>query len=325
MDGPWQIGHKTAREYGRVACEAAKAMKWVDPSIELVACGSSGSGMPTFPEWEAEILDHTYEHADYISLHAYYDNLEDDIDNFLAKSLNMDHFIKSVVATCDYVKAKKRSKKTINLSFDEWNVWYHAFEENKKLEHWQIAPYFNEDIYTFEDALLVGLMLITLLKHADRVKIACMAQLINVIAPIMTVNGGGVWKQTIFHPYLHASVFGRGEVLQTSQDSPMHDTKDFTDVPQLESVAVKNDDGCVTIFAVNRGHEPLLLECDCESFAKARLLSHIVYQNQDRKATNSIDSQSVVPHEGGGAEIKDGALCAPLPELSWNVIRVEGT
>ncbi|MDQ2798714.1 MAG: alpha-N-arabinofuranosidase, partial [Armatimonadota bacterium] len=208
MDGPWQICSKTADEYGRIACEAAKVMKWVDPTIELVVCGSSGSGMPTFPAWEATVLEHTYEHVEYISMHTYYGNRDGDLGNYLARSLDMDNFIRTVVATCDYVKSKKRGKKDINISFDEWNVWYHSDAADAAMERWQIAPSQLEDIYTFEDALVVGLMLITLLRHADRVKIACLAQLVNVIAPIMTASGGPAWRQSIFYPFLHASLYG---------------------------------------------------------------------------------------------------------------------
>ena len=177
MDGPWQICMKTAEEYGRAAVEAAKVMKWVDPTIELVACGSSGSGMSTFAQWEATVLEHTYEHVDYLSLHTYYRNDEKGAANFLARSLNMDNFIKSVISICDYVKAKKRSKKTMYLSFDEWNVWYPTqITEDMR---WKSNPKINENIYSLLDALVVGCMLITLLKHADRVKMACMAQLVN--------------------------------------------------------------------------------------------------------------------------------------------------
>ena len=156
MDGPWQIGQKTPQEYGRLACEAAKAMKWVDPSIELVACGSSYSAMPTFAEWERTVLEHTYDHVEYVSLHTYYRNPEDDRATFLARSLDMDAFIKSVISTCDFVKARKRSKKTIDLAFDEWNVWYHSIEADRELEPWSVAPPQLEDVYTFEDALVVG-------------------------------------------------------------------------------------------------------------------------------------------------------------------------
>ena len=324
MDGPWQIGHKTSDEYGRLACETAKAMKWVDPSIELVACGSSNSVMPTFAEWEATVLEHTYEHVDYISLHLYYGNQENDIANYLAKTLDMDAFIKSIVSTCDYLKAKKRSKKVINLSFDEWNVWYHAFDENAKQKPWQEAPSFNEDIYNFEDALLVGCMLITLLKHSDRIKIACLAQLVNVIAPIMTVNGGGIWRQTIHYPFMHASLYGRGIVLNCIVDSPKYDSKEFTDVPILETVAVINEEGNnITIFAVNRNqNESLLLECNLSQFTGLRVLEHIVLENNDIKAMNSIQfPDKVVPHKKN-SEIKDGILNAMLPKLSWNVIRL---
>src|SRR5690606_33952308 len=159
MDGWWQIGHKSADEYGKLAREAAKVMRWVDPSIELVVCGSSNKNMPTYPQWEETVLSHTYDLVDYISLHHYYDNRADDLGNYLTQSINMDAFIKSVVATCDYVKAKKRSKKQMMLSFDEWNVWFHSNEADRKIEPWQIAPPQLEDVYTFEDALLVGALL----------------------------------------------------------------------------------------------------------------------------------------------------------------------
>ena len=122
-------------------------MKWVDPSIELVACGSSNRGMRTFPEWEATVLEHTYEYVDYISLHTYYGNRENDLGNFLAKSLDMDEFIRTVVAVADYVKAKKRSKKTLHLSFDEWNVWYHSNEADRSLSRGR-SPRLNSRIFT---------------------------------------------------------------------------------------------------------------------------------------------------------------------------------
>ena len=195
MDGPWQIGHKTAQEYARVASEAGKVMKWIDPSIELVACGSSSLTMPTFGDWERTVLEEAYDTVDYVSLHQYYGNAAGDTPTFLAQSVNMDAFIRSVVSICDAVQGKKHGKKQINLSFDEWNVWYHSNGRDQKYYDsrvWREAPPLLEDDYTFEDALLVGSMLITLLRHADRVKVACMAQLVNVIAPIMTRAGGAM-------------------------------------------------------------------------------------------------------------------------------------
>lgn len=324
MDGPWQIGHKTAEEYGRLAVETAKVMKWVDPTIELVSCGSSSSAMPTFPDWEAATLEHTYEAADFISLHSYYGNRSDDSASFLAKSLEMDHFIHTVVSTCDYIKAKKRSKKTMNLSFDEWNVWFHSNEADKKIEPWSIAPPQLEDVYNFEDALVVGSLLITLLKHADRVKMACMAQLVNVIAPIMTENGGKSWRQTIYYPYLHASVYGRGIVLQPVVSSPKYDCAEFTDVPYLDTVAVyQPENGEVTIFALNRSLEDsLVLECDIRSFAGYRVIEHLVLENDDLKAVNTAAEERVAPHNHGTAALDNGHLTAKLSKHSWNVIRL---
>lgn len=325
MDGPWQIGHKTAAEYGRTALETAKVMKWVDPSIELVACGSSNSRMPSFPEWEATVLDHTYDLVDYISLHTYYGNRDNDTANFLAKSLDMDQFIKTVVSTCDYIKAKKRSKKTINLSFDEWNVWFHSNEADKKLEPWQVAPPQLEDIYTMEDALVVGTMLITLLKHADRVKIACLAQLVNVIAPIMTQNGGAAWAQTIYYPYMHGSVYGRGYVLNPAVSCPVYDSKEFNDVPVLEAAAVANEENEeLTIFAVNRDLEDVLqLECDIRSFDGYQVVEHIVLEHENIKAANTADNPyNVTPHNSGDAKVDGGRVTASLSKLSWNVIRL---
>lgn len=327
MDGSWQIGAKTAVEYGRIAAETAKIMKWVDPSIELVACGSSGLGMPTFPEWESTVLEHTYDHVDYISLHQYYGNRDNDTQNFLAQSLAMDQFINTVIATADYVQAKKRGKKKIHLSFDEWNVWFHSNDADRKIEPWSIAPPQLEDIYTHEDALLVGCMLISLLKRADRVKMACMAQLVNVIAPIMTANGGPAWKQTIYYPYMHASVYGRGTSLIPLIQSSKHDTKDFTDVPDLEAVAVHNEEqGEVTIFAVNRSLDnKLSLQVDLRSFGDCTVIEHIVLENDDLKATNTQEHPDrVTPHNRGNAVVQDRSRVeAELSKASWNVIRLK--
>jgi alpha-N-arabinofuranosidase len=327
MDGPWQIGGKTAQEYGRLACETAKVMKWVDPTIELVACGSSHAGMPTFPEWESTVLDHTYDHVEYISLHTYYGNRKGDTAAYLAKSLEMDRFIHSVIATCDYVKAKKRSARTMFLSFDEWNVWYHSNEADRKIEPWQIAPPQLEDIYTLEDALLIGCMLISMWKRADRVKMACLAQLVNVIAPIMTTPDGAAWRQTIFWPFLHASLYGRGKALLPMVFSPKYDTPDITDVPYLEAMAIHNEEASeLTIFAVNRDlQEALPFTIDIRSFGNtARWLEHIVLEHTNLKARNTASEPNLVqPHTRGQSVLQDGHITASLTKASWNVIRVK--
>jgi alpha-N-arabinofuranosidase len=289
MDGPWQIGHKDATEYGRLARETAKVMKLVDPDIELVVSGSSNRQMKTFAEWEAAVLEESYEYVDYVSLHQYFRNDSNNLANFLAQTDGLNDFINSVAAICDYIKAKKNSNKVINLSFDEWNVWYHSDQADKELEPWTVAPPQLEDIYNFEDALVVGLTLITLLKNADRVKIANQAQLVNVIAPIMTSKNGGAWRQTIFYPYYHASRFGRGTVLDCKIESPQYDCKDFKNVNYLESVVVYNQDQAqITIFAVNRNSEENLnLESKLNGFNDYKVIEHIVLEHEDIKAVNT--------------------------------------
>ena len=326
MDGPWQMGQKTAREYGHVANEAAKMMKWVDPSIEVVACGSSSSEMPTFGSWELEMLDQCYENIDYVSLHRYYGNPTGDTPGFLARTMDMDDFIHSVTAICDAVKGKKHSKKQINLSFDEWNVWYHSNEQDKevwKREKWGRALPLLEDIYNFEDALLVGSMLLTLLRNADRVKIACLAQLVNVIAPIMTRNGGGCWAQTTYYPFMHASEYGRGTVLKAVVDSPVYDCSDYEGVPTIDTAATLGDDGSVTVFCVNRDlSEPCLLDFDLRSFGSLKMVEHIVLHHDDVKAVNTeANPFNVAPSTIPVTELDSGRAGISVPPLSWNVLR----
>jgi alpha-N-arabinofuranosidase len=336
------MGQKTAEEYGRIAYEAAKVMKYVDPSIELVLCGSSNMEMPTFADWEATVLEHTYDLVDYISIHTYYGNRTNDIGAFLAKSLDMQQFIQSVVAICDYVKAKLRRHKAINLSFDEWNVWFHSNEDDKKIPDWQIAPPKLEDHYTFEDALVVGTILITLLRNADRVKIGCMAQLVNVIAPIMTKAGGGAWRQTIYYPLLHASLYGRGTVLQAAISSPTYTTQYERhlswwntrmgmqktidrEVELLEAIAVLSDDQQeLTIFAVNKDQQNALdFVCELRGFGDYKVVEHLVLAHDDLKAANTLDNpDNVAPQTNDGVTIADSTVKASLPKLSWNVIRL---
>jgi len=324
MDGPWQIGHKTAAEYGRLASETGRVMKVMDPSIKLVACGSSSSGMPTFASWEAEVLDNCYDEIDYLSLHQYYNNMANDSADFLARNMEMDDFISSVVSICDYVKAKKRSKKKINLSFDEWNVWYHSNEQDKKLEKWVSVPHQLEDVYNFEDALLVGSLLITLLKHADRVHMACLAQLVNVIAPIMT-SDTGAWRQTIFYPYKDASLYGNGTVLNTIVDTEKYDSKNFCDVSYVDSIVVYNEEKEeVTIFAVNKNMtEDIELTCDLRQFEGYKVKEHIVLHNEDLKAENTeANKNNVTPVTFDVSKLDGGILNSVLKHKSWNVIRL---
>lgn len=327
MDGDWQMGQKTAYEYGRVAREAAKVMKWVDPTIEVVGCGSCHYDMPTFGNWEMEMLKECYDQIDYVSLHRYYDNKTNNTPDFLARSMDLDSFIKTVVALCDAAGGIRHSKKKLNLSFDEWNVWYHSAEQDeiiRKQEKWGRALPLLEDIYNFEDALLIGSMLITFLRNADRVKIACMAQLVNVIAPIMTRNGGGVWAQTIFWPMMQASKYGRGTALRPIITSPTYDCKDYEKVPYVDATAVMDDEGGVTIFAVNRDlQEDICLSADLRAFGDLKIVEHSVLHHDDVKAVNTeLNPNNVAPAAGKGGTMDGGKMEIVLPSLSWNVIRL---
>jgi alpha-N-arabinofuranosidase len=325
MDGPWEIGRRTAEDYGQLAGQVGKALKQFDPSLELVACGSSSNHMPTFPEWEATTLERCYDVVDYLSLHEYLKDTDNDLATFLAQSLEMDQFIHTVISTADFVKAKLRNRKTIMLSFDEWNVWFHSRQADVLVDPWTIGPRLLEDVYTLEDALVVGCCLITLLRHADRVKIACLAQLVNAIAPIMTENGGPAWRQTIFYPFMHASRFGRGRVLDTLVRSPTYGNKRHGEVPFLESVATWNEErGEITIFCVNRCiTDQLEIRGTIAGFGQSTVIEHLVLSDDDVSATNTREHpMRVVPHLMSETRVEGETFRTILPKLSWNVIRL---
>ncbi len=317
MDGPWQICSKTPYEYGRAACETAKMMKWVDPSIELVACGSSHINMPTFGEWERTVLRECYDYVDYISLHNYYGNPTNDTPSYLASGVDMDRFIKTVASICDEIKAEKGSHKTVNLSFDEWNIWFHSNEQDKQIPKWQIAPPLLEDIYNFEDALVLGDLLITLINNCDRVKIACLAQLVNVIAPIMTETGGSVWAQTIYYPFMYTSQNARGTALRTECECGKYDAANKKDVPFIDSTSVISVDGeKLSLFAVNRSmNDECELDIDLIGFDGYELCGHIALEGDDMQKINTKEEpDNVVPVE----KAIDGKLV--LQPHSWNML-----
>ncbi|SDR32516.1 alpha-N-arabinofuranosidase [Thermostaphylospora chromogena] len=325
MDGPWQLGHKTADEYGRLAAETARAMRMIDRRLELVACGSSGATMPTFGTWEATVLKHAYDVVDYVSLHAYYEPIDGDVATFLASGDRMEAFIADTVATCDHMRAVTRSTKRINLSFDEWNVWYmRKFQAQESTLEWRHAPPLLEDHYDVTDAVVVGSLLIALLRHADRVRVACQAQLVNVIAPIFAEPGGPAWRQTIFHPFAQASRYGRGRVLRVEPQTPVYECA-AGEVGLLHATAVQAEDGTVTLFAVNRSQtDALELAANVRALGDGvRVLEHTVLTDEDLGARNSAaEPDRVRPRPVTGTGIDTGTLHASLPPVSWNVIRL---
>jgi alpha-L-arabinofuranosidase len=324
MDGPWQMGGKTAYEYGRLAKETAKLMRWVDPAVELAACGSSGREMPTFGAWEYEVLDQCYEQVDYLSLHQYFTNYDRDDAEFLAAPDLMDRYICEVVAVCDAVGTKHRSAKKIMLAFDEYNVWWKARPTGKlkKLERWPEAPAFNEEIYNFEDALVLGGALLALLNNADRVKIACLAQLVNVIAPIMTEPGGRAWRQTIFFPFADVANLARGVSLRQAVESEAFVSKTLGELSYLLS-SMCHDAAArrVCVFALNRHlTEEMDLTVDLRGLpGRLRLTDGRTLAGFDLDAANSAGQEAVRPSAHPAARVERAELRALLQPASWNV------
>jgi alpha-N-arabinofuranosidase len=324
MDGPWQIGAKTADEYGRLACETAKMMKWLDPDIELVVCGSSFREMPTFGDWERTVLRHTYEHVDYLSLHTYYTNPEGDIPSFLASNVKMDRFIKEVAAICEEIRKEKNAKKEIRLSFDEWNIWYHFRQDREAPPKWIQARPIEEEIYDFADALLVGSMLTTLINNADTVKIACLAQLVNTIAPIMTQPGGRAWVQTTYYPFLYTSRYGHGVALKAELESPVYSCDADSDIPLIDCAAVLSDQGNeLVLFIVNK-HTSEDIEYRVELGLRATgVIEWVTLGGYALDTINSADTSPVAPAQRNDAVIDGHGISLTLPKASWNMLRIQ--
>jgi len=326
MDGPWQIGHMTASEYGMKAEDAARQMHAVDPSLKLIACGSSGPGMPTYLEWDREVLEQCYDYVDALSLHRYVGNTPEetggDSSKFLALNLSMEKQIEETLAVCDLVRGHKRSPKKLWLSFDEWNVWYRARDAEAMNGHHQEAPHSLEEIYNLEDALLVGGLLNTLMRHADRVKIACLAQLVNVIAPIMT-NSKGLFRQTIFHPYSWALQYARGSVLDVLIES--HSTYEVAGMGQVSHVDVAGvidpDDGKTSLFLLNRDlTKSREIEINWEGKTPGGIVTSLVLTGDDLKAVNSFDAPNkVVPKATDKPSSAGARTKIELPPRSYSV------
>jgi alpha-L-arabinofuranosidase len=322
LDGPWQTGHKTAHEYGRLAAETARALRQAEPGLELVACGSSNSQMPTFGHWESTVLELAYDQVDHISCHAYYETVDGDVDSFLASAVDMDRFIDSVVATADAVGARLKSAKRIGVSFDEWNVWdQHRFHADPPTE-WRAAPRLIEDVYDVTDAVVVGNLLISLLRHSDRVQVACQAQLVNVIAPIRSEPGGPAWRQTIFHPFALTARLARGQVLRTEVTAPTQQTGRFGEVPVVDAVAT-HDQGETVLFAVNRHRsEPVRLRVPTSALGPVEVAEAWVLSDPDTTATNTAERPDRVVPARLDTEVDGDEVAVTLPPVSWVAVRL---
>lgn len=326
MDGPWQIGHITATEYGIRAQDTARQMRYVDHSVQLIACGSSGPAMPTYLEWDREVLEQCYDYVDGLSLHRYLGNNEEtggDSSKFVAMNLSMDRQIGETLAVCDLVRGHKRSPKKLWLSFDEWNVWYRARRGSAVDGNRQEAPHLLEEIYNLEDALLVGGMVNTLLRNADRVKVACLAQLVNVIAPIMT-NANGLFRQTIYYPYGWALQYARGRVLNVLVDSPTYDVAGMEAAPYIDAAAtVSAEDGKTALFILNRDlSKAREIEVVWEDRPGTRVIASQVLTGDDLKAVNGFDApERVKPQPFDKPTTSNGRTKFEVPARSYTIVQ----
>jgi alpha-L-arabinofuranosidase len=330
MDGPWQIGHMSATEYGLKAADAARQMRYVDSSLKLIACGSSGPFMPTYLEWDREVLEQCYDYVDGLSLHRYFGNNErdtgGDTSKYLALNLSMERQIAETVAVCDLVRGHKRSPKKLWLSFDEWNVWYRTTRGDAVDGHRQEAPHLLEEIYNLEDALLVGGLINSLLRNADRVKLACLAQLVNVIAPIMT-DANGILRQTIYYPYGWALQFARGAVLDLLVQSSTYEVAGLDQVAHVDVAgAFDPSDGKLCLFILNRDlSQSHHLEVVWEDAAPSRLIAASVLTGEDLKAANSFAAprrvvpQSLAAPESDGARTKFEVPAHSYTAIQWSL------
>ena len=329
MDGTWQVGHKTAHEYARLVTQTATAMRMIDPDLELVACGSSSHSMPTFGEWERTVLEEAYDQIDFISCHAYYEPHNRDMASFLASGVDMDGFIRDVASVIAAVRGRLKSKHQVYISFDEWNVWYQDAEPSKPpvgIGNWPQGSRLLEDIYSVADAVVFGDLLITLLRNVNIVHSASLAQLVNVIAPIMTEPGGPAWRQTIFFPFALTAKYAKGgSVLASQEDADSCETSQYGEVPMTDSVVVRGADGSLTIFVVNRSLDRSVeYRSDVSGLYKAGKVVIQSIHDKDVAARNTLeDPKRVGLQTRKDFTFENGKLSIMLPPVSWTAIHID--
>lgn len=332
MDGKWQLGHLDAEEYAKKISKVAAGMRQLDPSIELIGCGSSNHGMKTFGKWEDTLLKYAYDQIDFVSCHAYYHADPGKLETFLGSAADMDRFISEVVSCIDAGKARAKSDHKVNISFDEWNVWYQGSEPSKVPEginNWPVAPHLLEDIYSVTDAVVVGDFLITLLKHADRVKAASIAQLVNVIGPIMAPENSVAYRQTTFYPFSEtAKLTKNGTVLHELSESPCLQNEKYGSINMVDSVCVECVDNSGVIFVVNRSlNDKVLFTINLpKDWSKYENIVVKTLHDDDPLAKNTENNTNrVILHENKSIKSnrEHNKISVILPANSWTVIHIK--
>ncbi|MBN1813046.1 MAG: alpha-N-arabinofuranosidase [Anaerolineae bacterium] len=321
MDGPWQLGHVPADQYAIRAQQAAKMMKDTDPTIEMVACGSCTLDLPTYMEWDRQVLEYIGYYADYISLHRYVGNANDDTLDYLAISNSIDQQIEEMDAVCRYVQGKPRrlswfDKKRAYLCFDEWNVWYRAREREHMDGQGKFAPHLIEEVYNLEDALVVAGFLNSFIRHADVLKIANIAQIVNVIAPLQT-RGDDLLIQSIFYPFEMYSKRRDGVSLQPAVVGPAYEGKTNGEVCYIDASAILGEDK-LHVFATNRSlDESAVVHIELADRLIVGLDSAELLTGPDPKAANSFEQPDLIRAQPlADVQITDGQATVKLPPIS---------
>jgi alpha-N-arabinofuranosidase len=321
MDGPWQLGHVPADQYAIRAQQAAKMMKDVDPSIEMVVCGSCTPDLPTYMEWDRQVLEYVGDLADYISLHHYVGNPNDDTPDYLALTNSIDRQIEEMDAVCRFAQAKgrhspRRSKKRAYLCFDEWNVWYRTHATQHMDGGGKFAPHLIEEVYNLEDALVVAGFLNSFIRHADVLKIANLAQIANVIAPIIT-QGEEILIQSIFYPLEMFSQRRDGISLRPIVEGPSYKGQTNGQVHVVDTSAILNADR-LSVFVTNRSpHEPGTVHVNLADRSIVALDNADILTGPDAKAANSFAQPDVIRSQPFTAvHIADGSATIELPPLA---------
>jgi alpha-N-arabinofuranosidase len=324
MDGPWQAGHVPAAVYAQRAFEASSLMKGLDDRIETVACGSSARGMLTYLEWDRTVLEYCWQTVDYISAHRYSDNSRNDTPWFLAEGVEIDRIIADYAAMIGYVRGLKRSEKRVYLSFDEWNVWYRARGGAAEKGNWREAPPLLEEQYNLEDALVCAQYLAAFVRRADLVKVACIAQIVNVIAPILT-RADGLLIQTIYYPFLRFSEHARGKSLVPAIEAPHYMAGDRGPTPALDACATLHENGDVALFAVNRStNEPMTLTINLHDRRALSVILAEVMGGDDPKAANTWANPHCIHMRSTSATITaEGNVQMAVPKTGFGVLRLK--
>jgi alpha-N-arabinofuranosidase len=359
MDGPWQIAswEKDPKGYGVRAHEIAKIIKWINPGCETVVCGSCSPHTATYPEWDVDVLERCYESVDYVSIHHYYNAPGGNVNVLLNASASFEDFIKTIISCCDYMKTKRRSRKTMMISFDEYGAsfvkpsepvyWYDGRRENiMEFSPEALArPFTRYDSCEYEngvprprasqmlEALALNSIALALIRHADRVKIGCMT---GFIQHVLGIDKDHAWKTAIYYAYEQLNKYGQGISLMPVIDGPVHSVEQvktdswhehpaYDRVQDIEGAAVFNGEKDeLSVFFINKNQSAAVpMELDLRAFEGYKLLAHTEMYTADLAAANTWENQEIIkPAPVASTRLEGGRISTAARPLSWNCVRI---